>query len=317
MNRSFQSIAALLVSLSGAMLAVNWIPGETPRPVSPGVADRRRAAAVPCGYLTSGEHVGARWMRPAITLADKQPAEIAQPREMPLEALDFQWLAGCAAELPLQSGGLLVSPPSGRAVAAAFGTALAPLWPLRDSTPQLPHESPSAAERRRIEADYAAAELAAAAAPAEPWVSPALARGVALVGEAVAALDEQRWLAISRQFSEQLLESYEKVVSDHGWQEVVHPLAARLRRHHERLALREALLREMDRRFLESAPKRDWPVPSKPQFRSRSSKLLLAAADALKSLSQTLEEAAEQLEAASRSDVAELNTPVENKEEKR
>jgi hypothetical protein len=74
----------------------------------------------------------------------------------------------------------------------------------------------------------------------------------------------------------------------------------------------------MDRRFLESpVHKPEGPLPQQPQFRPRNRRLFLAAADALKSLSRALDVAAQQLEAASRQDVAELHNPLENSEEKR
>ena len=108
--------------------------------------------------------------------------------------------------------------------------------------------------------------------------------------------------------------NYNRIISDYGLRDPVVPLLAHFGRQHERLALREALLKELDRHFLNLPIDRDYPRwPPKPQYRGPSRKLMLAAADALKSLSQTLEAAAERLEEASRQDVAELHSPSENR----
>ncbi|HUE69250.1 MAG TPA: hypothetical protein VMP01_00010 [Pirellulaceae bacterium] len=316
MNRSFQSIAALLVSLSGAMLAVTWIPGEAPRPAAHAVTDRKRAAAVACGYLASGEHLAA--VHPRLFAGEGDcDAPIRVPAAgWPSDSPDLSAIFD-RARLPASAAAILPLPAL-RSVGSALGSGLAPLWPLRGGPV---HESRSQGdedERRRVEAEYAAAELAAAAPHEGPLMAPAWRYGVeALTSGLEAAAAGDLLLDMYEGISVKVVGTYEKMIADYGWQETIPPLVSHLRRQHDRLALREALLQEMDRRFLEMPLDRDYPLPVKPQYRGPSRKLILAVADTLKSLSQSLSAAGQRLEEVSRQDVAELHTPSENREEKR
>jgi hypothetical protein len=316
MNRSFQSIAALLVSLAGAMLAVTWIPGDAPRPAAHAVTDRKRAAAVACGYLTSGEHLAAVHPRQSASEGACDAASRLPDAQWPAVAPDFPAIMGRGG-LPASAAALLPLPTL-RSVGSALGSGLAPLWPLRSRSVHENGSQPDDDQRRRAEAEYAAAELAAAA-PREtaPLVAPAWRNGVAAFTKGLeAAATGDPLLNTYEVIRGKLTGTYEQIIADYGW-ETVPPLVAHIRRQHDRLALREALLKELDRRFLEVPLDREYPVPQKPQYRGPSRKLILAAADALKSLSQSLNAAAEKLEEVSRQDVAELHTPSENREEKR
>jgi len=326
MNRSFQSIAALLISLSGAMLAVMWTPAEGPRPTPVAESARRRGSAVPCGYVATGPLVASRQGTtsivrtpgPSSSAADPVEEAINLPKEAPLELnWDENWLSLGGIDLTVVSRTMADAPPV-RAAAAAFGQALRPLWPLGASRPMLADQSLRDAERQRIEAEYAAAELAAANAGGQRWLADLMDQAKSLASRAVAAAQEASWISISQRISSQLNSKYDEIITDLGWQETLRPLLAHLRRQHERLALREALLKEMDRRFLESPINSPaGPLPLRPKFRPSNRRLYMAAADALKSLSRALNAAAEQLESVSRQDVAELHNPLQNSEEKR
>lgn len=316
MNRSFQSIAALLVSLAGAMLAVTWIPGEAPRPAAHAVTDRKRAAAVACGYLASGEHLAAVHPRHSAGEGACDAAIRVPAAGWPTDSPDLSAILD-RARLPASAAGLLPLPAL-RSVGSALGSGLAPLWPLRGGPVHESGSQPDEDERRRVEAEYAAAELAAAAPQDRALMAPAWRNGVeALTSGLEAAAAGDPLLDMYEGISVKIVGTYDQMIADYGWQETIPPLVSHIRRQHDRLALREALLKEMDRRFLEMPLDRDYPLPAKPQYRGPSRKLILAAADALKSLSQSLSAAAQRLEEVSRQDVAELHTPSENREEKR
>lgn len=326
MNRSFQSIAALLVSLSGAMLAVTWIPADGPRRPPSTIAARRRAATVPCGHVTNGNPSAAPLAFSA------QPTQPATPRDAvaapaaaapgavqsapaPGNFWDVRWMAD-RLQAASTTGAALFEAPAAKAVTAAFGQTLRPVWPLG------PAASPAAADaqdpaRGQIEAEYAAAELAAAGRPAQPWVSAWLEDTKTLVQQRVESLGSRHWPSYSEVTSRELTNTYNKINEYLGCQESAASLLAFVQRQHRRVVLREALLRELDQRFLDVPILKERPAPPAPPFRSKGRRIYLAAAEALKSLSHLMQAAAEQLEDASRQDVAELHTPIENGEEKR
>jgi hypothetical protein len=316
MNRSFPSIAALLVSLSGAMLAVTWIPGETPRPSAQGVTGRKRAAAVSCGYLTSGKQMATAHPRHSAGEAAVEAAIRCPSARWNSTSPDMQAMLD-RSRLRLSSIPFLPLPAL-KSVGSALKSGLAPLWPLGGQRPIAGDEQKLDDERRRSEAEYAAAELAAAAPQTGALVAPAWRRGQAWLGSGIeSAAAGKPWIAMYQGINEQIIGNYRQVIGKHGWQQTIPPLVAHIRRLHGRVALREALLKEMDRRFLEMPLDHEFPLPPKPRFRGPSRKLMLAAADALKALSQSLSGAADRLEEASRQDVAELHIPSENREGKR
>ena len=308
MNRSLQSIAALLISLSGAMLAVLWTPGDGPRPPATSVSSRRRAAVVPCGFIATREPAALRKI-PAAAIAPPEPAPLDS-------AMGTDRLAESTTALASVGKGLIQSPAS-QAVADAFALSLRPLWPLRAEA-ALADQSLRDDDRRRIEAEYAAAELAAAAPPSAPWVADRWRQVTDLAERVARAAHDAHWLTISNRVADQLNEKYEEMIAYFGWQETLPTLLAHARRQHQRLVLREALLRELDRGFLDQPVlEPQQPLPQKPKYRPKGRRLYLAAADALKTLSRALDAAAAQLETVSREDVAELHTVGEKSEEKR
>ena len=325
MNRSFQSIAALLISLSGAMLAVMWTPAEGPRRPTAGASARRRAVTLPCGFVATRPLMATRHLsaRPLTSLGSQTAAvdateadSVPSPDGLVPLPMDAQSLASRGSDLAAWSR-TMADAPAAKAIAAAFGQALRPLWPVEKGTAVLADQSLRDEERRRIEADYAAAELTAGGG-ARPRLAGAIEWATHRVNDAVAAVQSANWSSLSQQIGDELYCKYDELITELGWQDTLRPLAAHVRRQHERLVLREALLKEMDRRFLESPVTRpEAPLLHRPKFRTPSRRLVLAAADALKSLSRTLDSAAEQLEAASRQDVAELHNPLQNSEEKR
>jgi hypothetical protein len=323
MNRSFQSIAALLISLSGAMLAVVWTPAEGPRPPAASSSARRRTATLPCGFVATNLPIATR-----IELADDRSArsekaeaetsDLAPPQAGPIKlTLDARWLEERGADLAM-IGRAISDAPAARAVSAAFSQALRPLSLTSRGELPLADQSLRDVERRRIEAEYAAAEWAAAGSHREPWLAAAWGEATTQLRQATAAAVRTDWPSIYKQLRNEFYNKFDEVIVELGWEEMVRPLVAHVRRQHERLALREALLREMDRRFLEiPVHQPDGPPPDRPKVKRPNRRLLVAAADALKSLSKALDAAAEQLDAVSRQDVAELYNPVENSEEKR
>ena len=314
MNRSFQSVAALLVSLSGAMLAVTWIPSREPQP-SQRHKEARRSAIVPCGFAIRGKTSPAAsdraWRNGLKPAAPALPDALSPQQEF---VLDAGWRRAIAAVR--ETGGAIADSQAARSLAAALH-GLRPLWPLglpADGTGATAEE----AERRRIEAEYAAAELAASRPAAAPLVSPQIEQGVACLASGLESFRSRRWLEMAAQMRPEFVKYYEQITVDYQWVGLLDGMLDHVRREHRRLVLREALLKELDRRFLDSLLE-PGALPEKPRYRSPGGgrKLMLAAADALELLSNVLDEAAERLKTASRLDVAELNTPVENSEEKR
>jgi hypothetical protein len=212
---------------------------------------------------------------------------------------------------------VLLDVTAARVIAGAFRHSLHPLW-SPDCRSALDPRTAEDAHRRQIEAEYAAAELAASRPAVQPLVSRVIERGVAGLVAGLEALSGRHWQWAAGQIREQVIMKYEKISTELGCRECLRDMLEQARRDHERLVMREALLRELDRRFLNRLLE-PGALPQKPSFRprGRGSRLMLAAADVLESLSQALDEAAERLKAASRHDVAELHTPVENREEKR
>lgn len=303
MNRSLQATLALLVSLTGAMLAITWAPTDGPRPISdPSVA--RRRSAMPCGFVTSAN---AAATPPTPARRDSQPSSGGGSTILPSifsVAPLAEWREAIAQA------------PVARKLGAAF-RALSSPWPPEAL------ESPDQAEREldrlraATEAEYAAAQRAAAGVPLRSLVAPAWNAVATSLRRSVMALDSRELCMMADDAADQIGTTYQDYLCETGWDAVVERLTIHARRHKERLALREALLRELDRNFLEIFERPDSPLPDKPRFQRPNRKVFMAASDALKSLSRLLDTAADRLEAASREDVAELHTPVENGEEKR
>lgn len=290
MNRSLQAILALVVSLTGAMLAVTWVPSDDSRPPADAAMARRRPA-LPCGFVTGGQ------------AAATGPRPNEPDRQWPQE---LTAAAGAIADW----NSALVQSDTARKLSSALNLATHP-WPA-----PMPDHAQRVRDRQLVEAEYAAAQLAAAELPACPLVTPAWNVVATNVSRVSSLWTMSRLPEASKKAREQVAVQSERLMGKQ-FLEALKPLVAHVERQHERLALREALLQELDRRFFELFQRPAIEIPAKPSFQRPNRKIILAASEALKSISRALDAAADRLEAASREDVAELHTPVENREEKR
>src|SRR5688500_11199978 len=217
MNRSLQAILALVVSLTGAMLAGTW-PSAGSRPPAEAAMARRRPP-LPCGFVTGGQ------------------AAATGPRP---NRHDRQWPQSfsAAGRTIADWNRALAHSATARKLSTAFHLATHP-WPAPAAV--LPDHVERVRDRQLAEAEYAAAERAAAELPPSPLVTPAwnaVATELSSVHRANSRWTE-RWPEVKDQVSAQIARLSESLFGQQlieAWK----PLAAHVERQRERLAQREA-----------------------------------------------------------------------------
>jgi hypothetical protein len=112
---------------------------------------------------------------------------------------------------------------------------------------------------------------------------------------------------------DELIINSRKMAADFGIERMWRRAALQGKFQEEWLAMKETF-RPLVERVPWQLPTKAPPAPTPPAKRRR---MILAAAGALETVSQWLHQAAEQLKESSQPDVAELDTPVEKREEKR
>lgn len=322
MNRSIQALTVLVVSLAGAMLAITWVPSAPVQRVSatsamPGPSpsarltaemvstssatcryedgcgyDRSTGKIYGCGVGIHGTALDHSSVNLGPLLTNSLHSSIKMVRDLVKKA-DFLAENGWSEQLTVKA---------------------------RDLHTWLQEQLTSRDEA--IQREYAAAELAAAGLPS-PSFNERMTWPLLEAAKQLEAAFQSRDLADSaiaftRQMSNELAQAMQKVGLSDDWNAIEKMVVLERDRYS---AITPVFSHDDLERWFENfpAPITEPSFPLQPHIvpKAEDQKIILATADAMKSLATLLRQAAENLERRVEQDVAELHTPSSPKETQR